>query len=60
MEVLRKGKTITLRHSATLPLRKTALDGALVLALIWGVFVVLVRFLGHTGSAIRRISWPSL
>jgi len=52
MEVLEKGKTISIHPGQKLPISRMLVDAGGVLALIWGVFAVLVLFFSQAGREI--------
>ena len=49
MEVLEKGKTLSIKAGQRFPLKKIFVDAGVVLILIWGIFVYLVLFLSQHG-----------
>lgn len=52
MEVIQKGRTISIRPTDKLPVHATLRDAGIILVLIWAVFVVLVVFFAHDPSRI--------
>ncbi len=50
MEVVEKGKTISIRAGQTFPLTKMLVDAGFVLILVWVVFAVLVFFFSRTSG----------
>lgn len=49
MEVLEKGKTLSIKAGQRFPIKKTLVDAGIVLILIWGIFTYLVLFLSQQG-----------
>jgi len=49
MEVLEKGKTLSIKAGKRFPIKKTLVDAGIVLILIWGIFTYLVLFLSQQG-----------
>jgi len=47
MEVLEKGKTISIHAGRKFPIRKMIADGGTVVVVIWGIFAVLTLFFSH-------------
>jgi len=47
MEVLEKGKTLSIKAGQRFPIKKTLVDAGIVLILIWGIFTYLVLFLSQ-------------
>jgi hypothetical protein len=52
MEVVEKGKTISIKSNRKLPIRNLAVDTGFVLILVWGVFTVLVVFFSQAPKEI--------
>ena len=52
MEVLEKGKTLSIKAGQRFPIKKTLVDAGIVLILIWGIFTYLVLFLSQQGREI--------
>lgn len=52
MEVLEKGKSISIDAGKKFPIKDMLGEAGIVLILIWGVFAVLVRFFSHAGGQI--------
>ena len=50
MEVLEKGKTLSIKADQRFPIKKMLVDAGIVLILIWGIFTYLVLFLSQQGS----------
>ena len=50
MEVLEKGKTLSIIEVQRFPIKKILVDAGIVLILIWGIFTYLVLFLSQQGS----------
>ena len=44
MEVVEKGKTISIKSNRKLPFKDLLVDAGFILILVWGVFTVLVVF----------------
>lgn len=49
MEVLEKGKTLSIKAGQRFPIKKMLMDAGIVLILIWGIFTYLVLFLSQQG-----------
>ena len=49
MEVLEKGKILSIKAGQRFPIKKTLVDAGIVLILIWGIFTYLVLFLSQKG-----------
>lgn len=47
MEVLEKGKTLSIKAGQRFPINKILIDAGIVLILIWGIFAYLVLFLSQ-------------
>ncbi len=52
MEVLEKGKTLSIKAVQRFPIKKVLVDAGIVLILIWGIFAYLVLFLSQKGAEI--------
>jgi hypothetical protein len=47
VEIIEKGQSILINAGHKFPFKKILVDAGIVIALVWGVFVFLVRFLAH-------------
>ncbi len=52
MDVLEKGKTISIKSNRKLPTKDLLVDAGFVLVLVWGVFTVLVVFFSQAAKEI--------
>ena len=52
MEVLEKGKTVSIKAGQRFTIKKTLVDAGIVLILVWGIFAYLVLFLSQKGAEI--------
>jgi hypothetical protein len=50
MEVLEKGKILSIKAGQRFPIKKILVDAGIVLILIWGIFAYLVLFLSQQGN----------
>ncbi|UCD70911.1 MAG: hypothetical protein JSW70_07880 [Syntrophobacterales bacterium] len=52
MEVLEKGKSISIHAGGKFPIKNILVDAGIVIILIWGVFAILVYFFSQPGGEI--------
>lgn len=50
MEVLEKGKSISIHAGEKFPIKRIIVDAGVILILIWGVFAILVYFFSRAGG----------
>jgi hypothetical protein len=52
MEVVEKGKTISIKSNRKLPFKDLLIDAGFILVIVWGVFTVLVAFFSQDAKEI--------